>query len=134
MSKVGLNTHVFEQSMFNWIPLPTSVGDVIELPIPPVKDMKEILVFINATFDASVTENHYYGCFTRALEGSPIPFHCVFLVGGIANQGGGCNSDNFWLRTPDEGLPRVVYIQKLSGPSLPSGKGLVSGATVLSMR
>jgi hypothetical protein len=43
MSKPGLNTHVFGQSVYNWIALPSETGQTVELPIPPVKDMKEAL-------------------------------------------------------------------------------------------
>ena len=134
MAKPGLNTHVFGQSIYNWIPLPAETGQTIELPIMPVKDMKEALVFVSATFGDVVTEDHYFACYTRAIEGGPIPFHHLFLVGGIAGEGGGCNSDSFWLRMPEEGLPRVVYIQKMSGGTLPQGVGFRSGATVLTMR
>jgi hypothetical protein len=35
---------------------------------------------------------------------------------------------------PDEGLPRVVYVQKMSGASLPAGANFRSGVTVLTMR
>ncbi len=134
MTKGGLNTHVFGQSVYNWIALPAAVGEMIELPIMPVKDLKEALVFISATFDFSVTEDHYYACFTRSMAGGHIPFHYLFLVGGMASSKGGCNSANLWLPIPEAGVPRVVYVQKMSGSALAAGEGLRSGATVLALR
>lgn len=134
MAKAGLNTHVFGQSVYNWLPLPSETGKMIELPIPPVEGMKEALVFISATFNDVVSEDHYYACYTRAMEGGLIPFHYLFLVGAIAKSEGGCNSDSFWLPMPDEGSPRVVYIQKMCGGPLPASAGFRSGATVLTMR
>jgi hypothetical protein len=117
MSKPGLNTHVFGQSVYNWLPLPAEMGQTIEIPIPPVKGIKEVLVFISAT-----------------IEGGPIPFHTLFLVGSGGDTSSGCNSENLWLNMPEEGLPRVVYVQKMSGAPLPASAHFRSGVTVLTMR
>jgi hypothetical protein len=131
MSKPGLNTHVFGQSIYNWLPLPAETGQTVELPIPPVKDMKEVLVFISASHSGKGKDEHYYAIYTRAIDGGPIPFHYLFLVDG---KSASSNSENLWLRMPDEGLPRVVYIQKMSGEPLPASDSFRSGATVLTMR
>lgn len=132
MARIGLNTHVFGQSMFNWLPLPVETGQSIEVPIPPVKGLQEVLVFVSATFGSNVEGEHYYAIYTAALEGGPIPYHYLFLVGGTGK--GGCNSDNLWLRIPDEGLPRVVHVQKMSGGPLPAGPDFRSGVAVLNLR
>ena len=134
MSKPGLNTHVFGQSIYNWLPLPAETGQAIELPIPPVKNMSEVLVYISASFGGIGDGDHHYALYTRAASGSPIPFHCLFLVGSTTAAGSGCNSGNYWLRMPDEGLARVVYVQKMSGGPLPAGANFRSGATVLTVR
>jgi hypothetical protein len=134
MSKPGLNTHVFGQSVYNWLALPTETGQTIELPIPPVKDMKEVLVYVSATFAGLANGDHHYAVYTRAIEGGPIPFHYLFLVGSANADGSGCNSQSLWLRMPDDGLPRVVHIQKMSGGPLPASPQFRSGATVLTMR
>jgi hypothetical protein len=134
MSKSGLNTHVFGQSIYNWIPLPAETGQMIELPIPPVSNMKEVLVFISATFGDLAAGDHYYAVFTRSLEGGHTQFHYLFLVGSGGAKGTGCNSENFWVPMPEKGQPRVVYVQKMSGGPLPAGSDFRSGATVLTMR
>jgi hypothetical protein len=134
MSKPGLNTHVFGQSVYNWLPLPAETGQTIEIPIPPVKGMKDVLVFISATFDAIGEGDHFYAIYTKAIEGGPIPFHNLFLVGSVDGKGTGCNSENLWLNMPEEGLPRVVYVQKMSGAPLPASERFRSGVTVLTMR
>lgn len=134
MAKPGLNTHVFGQSIYNWLTLPAVTGETVEVPIPPVKDMKEVLVYVSATFHGIGEGQHHYALYTRTLEGGPIPFHYLFLVGSNGGECSGCNSENLWLRMPDEGLPRVVYVQKMSGPPLAPSQNFVSGATVLTMR
>jgi hypothetical protein len=134
MSKPGLNTHVFGQSVYNWLPLPAEVGQTVELPIPPIKDMSEVLVYISASFHGIGDGDHHFAIYTKAATGSPIPFHNLFLVGATGGTGSGCNSGNHWLRMPDEGLPRVVYVQKMSGGPLPAGANFRSGATVLAVR
>jgi hypothetical protein len=134
MSKPGLNTHVFEQSIYNWLPLPAEAGQTVELPIPPVKNMSEVLVYVSATFSGLADGDHHYAFYTRAATGSPIPFHNLFLVGSTSANGSGCNSANFWLRMPDDGVARVVYVQKMSGGPLPASANFRSGATVLTVR
>jgi hypothetical protein len=134
MAKPGLNTHVFGQSIYNWLPLPAEVGQTMEIPIPPVKDMKEVLVYISAAFEGIGEGNHHYAVYTRSIEGGPIPYHYLFLVGSVSAHASGCNSENLWLRMPEESLPRVVFVQKMSGGPLPQGANLRSGATVLTMR
>jgi hypothetical protein len=134
MSKPGLNTHVFGQSIYNWLPLPSEAGQTIEIPIPPVKNMKELLVYISAAFDSIGEGDHHYAVYTKSLDGGPIPFHYLFLVGAGGAKSSGCNSENFWLRMPEEGLARVVYVQKMSGGALPASEKFRSGATVLTMR
>jgi hypothetical protein len=134
MSKPGLNTYVFGQSVYNWLNLPAETGQTVELPIPPVKDTKEVLVYVSATFAGLADGDHHYAIYTRALEGGPIPFHYLFLVGSASSDGSGCNSQSLWLPMPDEGLPRVVYIQKMSGGALPVSAQFRSGAAVLTMR
>jgi hypothetical protein len=134
MSKPGLNTHVFGQSIYNWLPLPSETGQTIEIPIPPVKGMREVLVFVSATFGKIGAGDHFYAVYTKAIEGGPIPFHKLFLVGAASDDATGCNSDSFWLNMPDDGLPRVVYVQKMSGAALPASPDFRSGVTVLTMR
>ncbi|MGL4634808.1 MAG: hypothetical protein ACRCWF_02405 [Beijerinckiaceae bacterium] len=134
MSKPGLNTHVFGQSVYNWIPLPAETGQTVEIPIPPVKGMKDVLVFISATFENIGAGDHFYAVYTKAIEGGPIPFHNLFLVGSASGNGTGCNSENLWLNMPEEGLPRVVYVQKMSGAPLAASANFRSGVTVLTMR
>jgi hypothetical protein len=134
MSKPGLNTHVFGQSVYNWLPLPAEMGQTVEIPIPPVKGMRDVLVFISATFENIGSGDHFYAVYTKSIEGGPIPFHTLFLVGAIGDQSSGCNSENIWLNMSEEGLPRVVYVQKMSGGPLPASAQFRSGATVLAMR
>jgi hypothetical protein len=134
MSNPGLNTHVFGQSIYNWLPFPTETGQTIELPIPPVKNMKEVLVFVSAAFENIGEGDHYYAIYTRAIDGGPIPYHYLFRVSSTNGKGAGCNSENLWLQMPEDGLPRVVYVQKMSGAPLPAGADFRSGATVLTMR
>ena len=134
MSKPGLNTHVFGQAIYNWLSLPAETGQTIEVPIPPIKGMKEVLVFATATFEAIGEGDHHYALYTRAIEGGPIPFHYLFTVGAVTANSSGCNSANLWLRMPEEGVPRVVFVQKMSGPPLPSASNFRSGVTVLTMR
>jgi hypothetical protein len=134
MSKPGLNTHVFGQSIYNWLPLPAETGQTVEVPIPPVKNMREVLVYVSASFDGIGEGDHHFALYTRAIEGGPIPFHYLFTVGSRAATSSGCNSANLWLRMPDDGVPRVVFVQKMSGAPLPAGANFSSGVTVLTMR
>lgn len=134
MTKPGLNTHVFGQSIYNWLPLPAETGQTVELPIPPVKSMSEVLVYVSASFSDIGDGDHHYALYTRSATGSPILFHYLFLVGSTVANGAGCNSGNYWLRMPDDGVPRVVYVQKMSGTPLPAGANFRSGATVLAVR
>ena len=133
-TKPLLSPYVFGQSIFNWVPLPPEVGQTVEIPIPPVDDLSEALIFVSAISTRTAPGTHYYAIFTRALEGGPVPYHYLFLAGGNTEGTTATNSDNFWLRIPDKGLPRVVYVQKMSGTSLPSSDDFKSGITILSLR
>jgi hypothetical protein len=133
MSKRGLNTHVFGQNIYNWLPLPAETGQMIEIPIPPVSGMSEVLVYVSASFDGIGEGDHHYAVYTRSND-VPVPFHYLFGVCSASKTASGCNSDNFWVRMPDEGLPRVVIIQKMSGAPLPAGPNFRSGAVFLNLR
>ncbi len=134
MSKPLLSPYVFGQSIFNWIPLPSEVGQTVEIPIPPVDGYTEALVFVSAISSGEAQGPHYYAVFTRALEGGPVPFHYLFLAGGNSKDTTATNSDNFWLRLPEKGLPRTAYVQKMSGPPLPASDSFKSGIAILSLR
>jgi hypothetical protein len=129
-----LNPHVFGQSMFNWLPFPAEVGEVTEVPIPPVEGLSEVLVFLTAMASGEPKGEHYYAIFTRSLDGSPVPFHYLFLAGGNVAGGGTINSDNFWLPMPGKGLPRIVYVQKMSGPMLKPSESFKTGIALLALR
>ena len=129
-----LNTHVFGQSKFNWLPLPAEVGKTIEIPIPPVEGLTEVLVFVSATSNGPATGPQYFAVFCCAIDGGPVPYHYLFLAGGNAEGGSATNSDNFWLRLPDKGLPRVVHIQKMYGDPLPASDAFTSGVALLALR
>lgn len=133
-TKPLLSPYVFGQSIFNWLPLPSEVGQTVEVPIPPVDDLSEALIFVSAISARTAQGPHYYAIFTRALEGGPVPYHYLFLAGGNADGTTATNSDNFWLRIPDKGLPRVVYIQKMFGGLLPPSDDFKSGIAILSLR
>ena len=133
-AKPWLNPHVFGQSIFNWLPLPAEVGQTVEIPIPPVPDFTETLVYISAVSSGSAQGPHHYAVFTRALDGGPVPYHYLFLAGGNLEGTATVNSDNFWLRIPDKGLPRVVYVQKMLGTALPPSDQFKTGIAVLSLR
>ncbi len=134
MSKPLLSPYVFGQSIFNWISLPSEVGQTVEIPIPPVDGYTEALVFISAMSSGEAQDRHYYAVFTRALEGGPVPFHYLFLAGGNTKDTAATNSDNFWLKLPDKGLPRMAYVQKMFGAPLPPSDSFKTGIAVLSLR
>jgi hypothetical protein len=134
MSKPLLSPYVFGQSIFNWIPLPSEVGQTVDIPIPPVDGYTEVLVFVSAISVGETHGPHYYAVFTRALEGGPVPFHYLFLAGGNSQGTTATNSDNFWLKLPEKGLPRMAYVQKMSGSPLPSSETFKTGIAVLSLR
>lgn len=134
VTKPLLNTHVFGQSVFNWIPLPAEVGETIEVPIPPVDGLSEVLVFLSAVASGPAVGEHYYAAYTRTLDGGPVAYHYLFLAGGNADKGSAVNSENVWLKIPEKGLPRMVYIQKMSGAPLKASANFKSGATVLALR
>lgn len=134
MAKPGLNTHVFGQSVYNWIPLPAETGETIEIPIPPMQGMTEVLVFISAHFENIGAGEHYYAVYTKALEGGYISFHNLFSVCSAGEKSSGCNSENLWLPVPDEGVDRVVYIQKMMGDKLEQSDNFYAKANVLTLR
>jgi hypothetical protein len=134
MSKPLLSPYVFGQSIFNWIALPSEVGETVEIPLPPVDGYSEVLIFVSAISSGEAQDPHYYAVFTRALEGGPVPFHYLFLAGGNAQDTTATNSDNFWLKVPDKGLPRVAYVQKMSGAALPPSDNFKTGIAFLSLR
>lgn len=134
MSKPLLSPYVFGQSIFNWVSLPSEVGETVEIPLPPVDGYTEALFFVSAISSGEAQGPHYYAVFTRALEGGPVPFHYLFLAGGNAKDTTATNSDNFWLKVPDKGLPRVAYVQKMFGASLPPSDTFKTGIAFLSMR
>ena len=129
-----LSPYVFGQSIFNWLPLPAEVGQAVELPIPPVEGFSEALVFVSATSSGVAQGPHYYAVFTRALDGGPVPHHYLFMAGCNVKGGSTINSDNFWVRIPDKGLPRVVYVQKMAGELLSASENFKSGIAFLSFR
>ena len=132
-NKPLLNPHVFGQSVFNWTPFPEQVGEMVEVPIPPVSGLSEVLVFLTAQSSGEAKGEHYFAAFTRSIDGGPVDFHYLFLAGGNATGGSTINSENVWLTIPKKG-PRVIYVQKMSGEPLKSGSDFKTGIAVLALR